>query len=140
MKLLTNLNELSEALYQDPHAVDSAESARELITALNDNLKALYQQLEDRDDFDGVDVYQVGDVINLLDAVQLETLGADRPDWIGNNNARKCTHCGKKMREGYFVEDDEYYCTDGCLYQHYTAEEYNEMYQNDIAYWTEWED
>ena len=63
MKLLTNLKELSEALYQDPHAVDSAESARELITALNDNLKALYQQLEDRDDFDGVDVYQVGDVI-----------------------------------------------------------------------------
>lgn len=80
MKLLTNLKELSEALYQDPHAVDSAESARELITALNDNLKALYQQLEDRADFDGVDVYQIGDVINLLDAVQLETLEAERSD------------------------------------------------------------
>ena len=81
MKLLTNLNELSEALYQDPHAVDSAESARELITALNDNLKALYQQLEDRDDFDGVDVYQVGDVINLLDGLQIEALDAEGADW-----------------------------------------------------------
>ena len=156
MKLLTNLNELSEALYQDPHAVDSAESARELIKALNDNLKNAYKLIDKLDEggyFDDeinnrfiydlratLDLYQVGDVINLLDAVQLETLGADKPDWLGNDNARKCTHCGKKMREGYFVEDDEYYCTDACLYQHYTAEEYDEMYQNDIAYWTEWED
>lgn len=81
MKLLTNLKELSEALYQDPHAVDSAESARELITALNDNLKALYQQLEDRDDFDGVDVYQVGDVINLLDGLRIEALDAEKADY-----------------------------------------------------------
>lgn len=99
MKLLTNLNELSEALYQDPHAVDSAESARELIKALNDNLKNAYdfinklddsgyldgnfyeQEPETHDARDSFNLEQIGDVINLLDAVQLETLEAERSDW-----------------------------------------------------------
>lgn len=81
MKLLTNLEDLSKTLYNDPYAVDTKKMARELIKALNDNLKALYQQLEDRDDFDGVDVYQVGDVINLLDGLKIEVIDAERADW-----------------------------------------------------------
>lgn len=48
---------------------------------VNDNLKALYQQLEDRDDFDGVDVYQIGDIINLLDGLKIEVIDAEKADW-----------------------------------------------------------
>lgn len=81
MKLLTNLEDLSKTLYNDPHAVDTKKMARELIKALNDNLKALYQQIEDRDDFDGVDLYQVGDLINLLDGLKIEVIDAERADW-----------------------------------------------------------
>lgn len=81
MKLLTNLEDLSKTLYNDPYAVDTKKMARELIKALNDNLKALYQQLEDRDDFDGVDLYQVGDLINLLDGLKIEVIDAERADW-----------------------------------------------------------
>ena len=98
MKLLTNLNELSEALYQDPHAVDSAESARELIKALNDNLKKAYDFINKLDDSgyldgnfyeqepethnarDAFDVYQIGDIINLLDGLRIEALGAEKAD------------------------------------------------------------
>ena len=81
MKLLTKLEDFSKTLYNDPYAVDTKKMARELIKALNDNLKALYQQLEDRDDFDGVDVYQVGDVINLLDGLKIEVIDAKKADW-----------------------------------------------------------
>lgn len=99
MKLLTNLKELSEALYQDPHAVDSAESARELITALNDNLKNAYDFIDKLDDSgyldgnfyeqepkthnarDAFDLYQIGDVINLLDGLRIEALDAEKADY-----------------------------------------------------------
>ena len=81
MKLLTKLEDLSKTLYNDPYAVDTKKMARELIKALNDNLKALYQQLEDRDDFDGVDLYQVGDLINLLDGLKIEVIDAEKADW-----------------------------------------------------------
>lgn len=55
---------------------------------------------------------------------------------------RRCSECGKKMRQGYVIENGlEYYCDDECLHKHYTAEEWNEMYSDDgDSYWTEWED
>ncbi len=40
----------------------------------------------------------------------------------------------------YVINDgEEYYC-ENCLSKKYTKEEYNEMYENDEAYWTEWYD
>jgi|LSQX01.1.fsa_nt_gb hypothetical protein len=56
---------------------------------------------------------------------------------------RTCSHCGSGMREGYCIDNGlEYYCSDKCLYEHYTEEEYLEMYDegNGDSYWTEWED
>lgn len=55
---------------------------------------------------------------------------------------RTCSHCGKGMREGYCINSGEkYYCSDECLHEHYTEEEYLEMYDegNGDSYWTEWE-
>lgn len=55
---------------------------------------------------------------------------------------RYCNHCGKLMYDGFCVGYDftEYYCSEDCLHHHYTPEEYNEMYEDDVAYWTEWWD
>lgn len=57
------------------------------------------------------------------------------------DNYRICSACGKIMTEGYCIDDGlEYFCCDGCLHTRYSEEEYNEMFENDVAYWTEWED
>ena len=39
------------------------------------------QEPETHNARDAFDVYQIGDIINLLDAVQLETLDAERAGW-----------------------------------------------------------
>lgn len=52
---------------------------------------------------------------------------------------RHCTECGAAMREGYVIDDGaEYYCTDGCLRINYTPEEWAEMYEGEVGYWTTW--
>lgn len=56
---------------------------------------------------------------------------------------RKCSECNKEMSEGYCIENGmEYYCSDECLYKHYTQEEFDELYDdgNGDSYWTEWEE
>lgn len=54
---------------------------------------------------------------------------------------RKCNECKKEMLSGYCIDNGlEYYCSDNCLYKNYTKEQYNDLYENDIAYWTEWEE
>lgn len=53
---------------------------------------------------------------------------------------RICDACGKEMTSGYVIGDgEEYYCSDECLYEYYSEEEYDELCQNGSAYWTEWE-
>jgi len=56
---------------------------------------------------------------------------------------RTCTHCKKKMSEGYCIEGgQEYYCSDECLHEHYTQEEFDEMYNEGFgdSYYTEWDE
>lgn len=55
-------------------------------------------------------------------------------------NVRKCSDCKKELKKGYCINDgQEYYCSDKCLYNHYTKDEYNNLYNNNCAYYTEWE-
>ncbi|PEB42266.1 hypothetical protein [Bacillus pseudomycoides] len=52
---------------------------------------------------------------------------------------RECTCCNEIMFEGYCIDDGlEYFCSDKCLHTKYTPEEYQKMYEDDWAYWTEW--
>lgn len=52
---------------------------------------------------------------------------------------RTCDHCGKKMDEGYVIDDGtEYYCSNECLHKHYTPAKYSVMFDNERAYWTQW--
>lgn len=56
-------------------------------------------------------------------------------------NERICTCCGKQMDSGYCIGDgEEYFCSDECLNAYYSEEEYEQMCQEDYAYWTEWFD
>ena len=60
---------------------------------------------------------------------------------MGYDFERTCDECGCDMNYGFCIHDgEEYYCSRTCLNKHYTDEEYNEMYDEDEAYWTDWED
>lgn len=62
-------------------------------------------------------------------------------EWLYAETHRICSECGRPMLEGYVIDDGaEYYCCEECLHSHYSPEEYKEMFNNDIAYWTEWEE
>ena len=64
-------------------------------------------------------------------------------DIVKQENKRYCSICGKEMTEGYYNEDEfQYYCSDECLHQDYTDEEYNKLYDNGNGnfYWTQWEE
>ena len=46
------------------------------------------------------------------------------------------------MTEGYCIDGGcEYYCCDECLHEHYTEEEYLELYNDGegYSYWTQWD-
>ena len=57
-----------------------------------------------------------------------------------DDDIRRCSECGKEMHEGYLCESGcWYYCSDECLYKHYTPDEWKELSKTMEYYWTEWE-
>lgn len=59
------------------------------------------------------------------------------------NGVRFCRECGKAFTEGY-CDGESYYCSDECLHEHISAEEWerytdedSEEYDPD-CYWTDW--
>ena len=60
--------------------------------------------------------------------------------WNSNKECRRCSVCGKLMRTGYCVSAGEaYYCSDECLHQEFTDEEWAKQYEDDDeSYYTEW--
>ena len=54
---------------------------------------------------------------------------------------RVCDKCEKPMLEGYCIGGgEEYYCSEECLHSKYSAEEWEEMYDDGgDNYYTEWE-
>lgn len=55
---------------------------------------------------------------------------------------RTCKKCGKEhLTEGFvFGDGDYYYCSEECLFEDMTEQEYIDLYEDGYAYWTEWED
>lgn len=56
---------------------------------------------------------------------------------------RRCSECGKSMKEGFYFESDEtQYCSEECLLKVITWEEYLKIHDNGNgdAYWTDWND
>lgn len=52
---------------------------------------------------------------------------------------RTCDKCGKHMTKGFVVGDD-YFCSEECLFQEMTEQDYLVAYEDGYAYYTEWED
>ena len=54
---------------------------------------------------------------------------------------RTCKKCGQPMEQGFVFGDGEcYYCSEKCMYQDVTEQEYEEAYENGEAYWTTWDE
>lgn len=54
---------------------------------------------------------------------------------------RTCSVCNKKMHEGFLHEvTGRTYCGEACLHEEISAEEYSELYDADICFWTNWEE
>ena len=60
--------------------------------------------------------------------------------WETDKTCRRCSECGKLMREGYCIDAGaDYYCSDDCLHKHFSDEEWSEEYNtNDQSYYTSW--
>lgn len=56
------------------------------------------------------------------------------------NECRRCSICGRLMQKGYCQDGGwRYYCSDKCLHEDFTDEEWNkECDNNDQSYWTQW--
>lgn len=53
---------------------------------------------------------------------------------------RVCSLCNSVVQNGYVVGDGlEYYCSDNCLNKKYTSKEWNELYNEDCGYYTEFD-
>lgn len=52
---------------------------------------------------------------------------------------RICDNCGDLMFQGHFVDEVyEYYCDDGCLNKSVSKEDQEQLYEQDLLWWTEW--
>lgn len=72
----------------------------------------------------------------------MKAMGAVIEDEISREicEPRICTACGKEMWQGYVIHDgDEYYCSDECLHEYYSEDEYDQLCQEDEGYWTQWD-
>ena len=60
--------------------------------------------------------------------------------WDTDRTCRRCSECGRLMREGYCVDSGvAYYCSNDCLHSDFSDEEWIEEYENnDQSYYTEW--
>lgn len=73
-------------------------------------------------------------------SIAIEILKERQKDSKADNYFRICSHCGEFMNKGYCIEQGaEYYCSDPCLHEHYTPEEWEKMYTDEgDNYYTEW--
>lgn len=60
--------------------------------------------------------------------------------WNTDRTCRRCSECGRLMREGYCVDmGTDYYCSTDCLHTEFTDAEWEkECENNDQSYYTEW--
>ena len=55
---------------------------------------------------------------------------------------RQCVKCGNEMFEGFIFDGSATYCSDECLSDVATLEEWNKLHKDepDYFYWTAWDD
>lgn len=55
---------------------------------------------------------------------------------------RQCTKCGNEMSEGFIFDGSDPYCSEECLSDVATPQEWCKLYKEepDYFYWTQWEE
>ena len=54
---------------------------------------------------------------------------------------RTCVICDSNMHVGFLNEgNDNTYCSKKCLHEHMSETEYQEAYEEGMAFWTTWDD
>lgn len=82
----------------------------------------------------------IGDLLKMDADIGFSVEALDPEEVEEYESTRICTACGAVMTEGYCIGDGEsYYCSDKCLHTAMTQEEYMELYNEDCAYWTQWD-
>ena len=52
---------------------------------------------------------------------------------------RVCDNCGDLMFQGHYIDEIyEYYCDDECLNKSVSKEDQEQLYEQDLLWWTEW--
>lgn len=111
------------------------------VTIIEDVDKECFPQNEDVEEWlehHGFHLSQISYMTSDTNPDMGKTTQWDLEDALGE---RRCSHCHKIMTEGYCIESgEEYYCSDECLHEHYTDEEYLELYDegDGDTYWTQW--
>ena len=74
-----------------------------------------------------------------VDNIGFKYIGDFEAGYFRDDGFRVCSDCGACIVEGYVVHDgDAYYC-EGCMWEHYTEEEWERMYEEEYeCYWTQW--
>lgn len=74
---------------------------------------------------------------NLAERVRML---ANRISEVTRKGDRICSSCGRAMTQGFCIDDgEEYYCSDECLHTRYSLIHFLDLYDDDRAYWTQWE-
>ena len=83
---------------------------------------------------------EIMSIDNIQELNYLRNYINQRIEELEEDTTRTCNICGIELKSGFCIHDgDEYFCNTECLHKRYTEEEYNEMYDEDEAYWTEWD-
>lgn len=116
----------------------------ELATKIDELISQEYIK-NNYNDGEGYSTTDLNDIIEILISNHTFTSNDSIKDLIIRlenmiDETRYCSECGKSMKSGYCIGDgQEYYCSDDCLHKRYSQEVYNEMYESNCAYYTEWE-
>lgn len=68
---IKNFEQLSYSIYQDEYVIENEKVANECVEYLTENLKKVYDFLEDKELSEDIDLYQIGDVINFLETIKI---------------------------------------------------------------------
>jgi hypothetical protein len=56
--------------------------------------------------------------------------------------SRNCSHCGKQnLTEGFVIDDGStYFCDEKCLFVNISFDDYMDMHNEGLSYWTQFDD
>lgn len=73
-----SLEQLSYSIYQDEYLMDNNKQANKCLKSLIENLERVYEYFDNMEELDmdwvndNIDLYQIGDIINFLETIEIK--------------------------------------------------------------------